>query len=53
MSVGQSIPLKTLKFLTLFVALVRTIDAGGTSGGLNESETLCSNQRNIRKTSRK
>ena len=33
MSIGLSITLKTFKSLTLFVALVRTIDAGVTSGG--------------------
>ena len=37
MPVSLSITLKTFKFLTLFVALVGTIDPGVTSGGFNGS----------------
>ena len=40
MSVGLSITLKAFKFLTLFVALVRTIDAGVISGGFQEPRPL-------------
>ena len=36
-SVGLSITLKTFKFITLFVALVGTIDAGVTIGGFKGS----------------
>ena len=38
MSVSLSITLKTFEFLTVFVALVGTIDAGGTSSGFKGSE---------------
>ena len=37
MSVSLSITFKTFKFLTLFVALVGTIDAGDTGGGFKGS----------------
>ena len=37
MSVSISITLKTFKFLTLFVALVETIDADVISGGFKGS----------------
>ena len=40
MSVGLSITLKTFKFLALFVALVRTMDAVVTSNGFQESGPL-------------
>ena len=36
----SSIALKTFNFLTLFVALVETIDAGVTSGGFKRSGLL-------------
>ena len=45
MSVGISIILKAFKFLTLFVALGRTIDAGVTSGGFQESDPQLKQQK--------
>ena len=44
-----SITLKAFEFLTLFVALVGTIDAGVTSGSFKGPESPCSNRRNIKK----
>ena len=52
MCVSLSITFMAFKFLALFVALVGTIDAGVTSGGLKGSEPLPHwNRTIIRKTS--